>query len=79
MHKSVADWLRDCERKSSLYKITEEDVRTAHRRMVEFSSGLGTGEGKGGISGTYRHSLSVASVVFFDDLCNVVVDHVFTP
>jgi len=33
MHKSVADWLRDCERKS-MYVIDEEDIRTAHRRMV---------------------------------------------
>jgi len=48
MHKSVADWLRDCERKSSLYKISEEDVRTAHRRMVEFSCN----------QGTFRHDFS---------------------
>jgi len=33
MHKSVADWLRDCERKS-MYVIDEENIRTAHRRMV---------------------------------------------
>jgi len=47
MHKSVADWLTrenddDCEGKKksctkSLYKITEEDVRAAHRRMVRAS------------------------------------------
>jgi len=33
MHKSVADWLRDCERKG-MYVIDEEDIGTAHRRMV---------------------------------------------
>jgi len=46
MHKSVADWLRDSERKSSLYKITEEDVRIAHRRLVVVILGNGR-EGRG--------------------------------
>jgi len=32
-HSDGLSWC-DCERKSSLYKISEEDVRIAHRRMV---------------------------------------------
>jgi len=76
MHKSVADWLLDCERKSSLYKINEEDVRTAHRRMVSSSLCvcalvLGTGGAAGGgITDTYRtHSLSDVGLTLANLCC----------
>ena len=34
MHKSIADWLQDSERKS-VFVINKADIQAAHRSMVE--------------------------------------------